>query len=43
MENPKVAESLLEQGIGAPRPVVLGETTLDEMCLASLTALYPVK
>jgi hypothetical protein len=43
MANPKVAESLLEQGIAAPRPVVLGETTLDEMCLVSLTALYPAK
>ena len=41
MANDKVAASLLEQGISAPRTVVLGETTLDEMCLASLTAIYP--
>ena len=43
MANPKVAASLLEQGIAAPRPVSLGEGTLDEMCLVSLTALYPAK
>jgi hypothetical protein len=41
MDNEKVAASLLEQGIQAPRDVKLGETTLDEMCLVSLTALYP--
>jgi hypothetical protein len=41
MENQKVAASLLEQGIQAPADVRLGETTLDEMCLVSLTALYP--
>ncbi len=41
MANDKVAASLLEQGISAPRTVVLGETTLDEMCLANLTAIYP--
>jgi len=43
MANPKVAASLLEQGIAAPRPVSLGESTLDEMCLASVTALYPAQ
>ena len=43
MANPKVATSLLEQGIAAPRPVKLGESTLDEMCLASITALFPAQ
>ena len=43
MNNPKVADSLLEQGIAAPRPVALGETTLDEMCLVAVTAIYPAK
>lgn len=40
MQNPKVAASLLERGIAAPRAVSLGESTLDEMCLVSITALY---
>jgi len=43
MANQKVAASLLEQGIPAPRPVRLGEGSLDEMCLASLTLLYPAR
>jgi hypothetical protein len=43
MSNPKVASSLLERGIAAPRPVSLGESTLDEMCLVSITALYPAR
>jgi len=33
MENPFVYEALSEQGLSAPRDVVLGEETLDEMCL----------
>ena len=41
LDNEKVAASLLEQGLQAPHDVKLGETTLDEMCLVSLTALYP--
>jgi len=41
MSNEKVASSLLERGIAAPRPVSLGESTLDEMCLVSVTALVP--
>jgi hypothetical protein len=41
MANQKVASSLLARGIAAPRPVSLGESTLDEMCLVSVTALYP--
>ncbi len=43
MQNPKVVGSLQQQGLSAPSNVVLGETTLDEMCLAVLTALYPAK
>ena len=43
LNNLHVAESLTEQGLAAPHQVVLGETTLDEMCLASITAIYPVK
>lgn len=41
MANEKVATSLLERGIAAPRAVSLGETTLDEMCLVSVTVLVP--
>ncbi|HYQ15238.1 MAG TPA: hypothetical protein VEQ58_05770 [Polyangiaceae bacterium] len=33
MQNPFVAQALAEQGLSAPRDVVLGEETLDEMCL----------
>lgn len=33
MMNPHVQEALTEQGLDAPRDVVLGESTLDEMCL----------
>jgi hypothetical protein len=33
MQNPFVATALAEQGLSAPRDVVLGEETLDEMCL----------
>jgi hypothetical protein len=32
---------LTEQGKTMTSDVVLGETTLDEMCLANVTALYP--
>ncbi|MEP7053223.1 MAG: hypothetical protein ABJB12_22865 [Pseudomonadota bacterium] len=41
MDNLKVAASLMEQGLSAPHDVMLGETTLDEMCLANVTVLYP--
>ncbi|HEX7452635.1 MAG TPA: hypothetical protein VF294_10135 [Polyangiaceae bacterium] len=41
MDNLAVAASLNQQGLTAPHDVVLGETTLDEMCLANVTALYP--
>jgi hypothetical protein len=43
MSNQKVATSLLDRGMSAPRPVSLGESTLDEMCLVSITALYPAQ
>lgn len=43
MSNDAVASSLLEQGLMAPHDVQLGESTLDEMCLANVTALYPAK
>jgi hypothetical protein len=43
LQNPKVAASLSEQGLSAPHDVALGETTLDEMCLANVTVLYPAK
>lgn len=33
LSNPFVASALAEQGLSAPRDVVLGEETLDEMCL----------
>ena len=35
--------SLLEQGIAAPRPVTLGESTLDEMCLVSVDRALPAR
>jgi hypothetical protein len=41
LSNPKLTEALAEQGVTAPHDVELGESTLDEMCLASLTAIYP--
>ena len=33
MQNPFVAQALQQQGLTAPRDVLLGEATLDEMCL----------
>ena len=39
MDNPKVVESLSEQGLTSPQTVHLGETTLDEMCLAPMVLL----
>jgi hypothetical protein len=35
LDNPAVVAALGEQGLSAPRDVVLGEGTLDEMCLAA--------
>ncbi len=37
MQNPKMARALAESGQSAPQLVTLGESTLDEMCLASFT------
>ena len=33
-DNPKVREALTEQGLSEPVDIYLGESTLDEMCLA---------
>lgn len=33
MQNPFVAQALQQQGLAEPRDVLLGEATLDEMCL----------
>lgn len=41
MKNPFVAKALSEQGMSAPIDVLLGETTLDEMCLAGVGILVP--
>lgn len=40
MSNPFVREALAEQGLDAPRDVVLGDETLDEMCLLAVTFFY---
>jgi hypothetical protein len=40
MQNPALAAALLEQGLKSPSDVTLGETTLDEMCLAIPGAIY---
>ena len=42
MGNPFVVEALAEQGLAAPKDVVLGETTLDEMCLGVFMTLFPM-
>ena len=41
--NLTLAAALKEQGLDAPKDVVIGEQTLDEMCLAALYVLYPAK
>ena len=41
MDNPFVAAALKEQNLLAPRPVALGEQTLDEMCLGILGVVHP--
>jgi hypothetical protein len=41
LNNAQLAGSLLAQGKTATSDVALGETSLDEMCLANVTALYP--
>jgi hypothetical protein len=40
LANPFVEQSLLDQGLSAPRTVTLGETTLDEMCLGAFLVTY---
>src|SRR5262249_33839906 len=37
--NPFLTQALTEQGLTMPRDVVLGESTLDEMCLGAFTFL----
>jgi hypothetical protein len=41
LDNPKVVQSLTDQMLSQPQKVVLGETTLDEMCLAPVVLLAP--
>ncbi len=41
LENPFVQEALDDLGMSAPQDVRLGETTLDEMCLAAVGVLVP--
>ncbi|NUO51234.1 MAG: hypothetical protein HOV80_20445 [Polyangiaceae bacterium] len=41
MGNPFVVKALNDQGLAAPQDVVLGEQTLDEMCLMGLGFLVP--
>jgi len=40
MDNPALSGALLEQGLNAPQPVKIGETTLDEMCLGAFWYVY---
>ncbi len=41
--NPFMAQALADQGLSAPHDVSLGETTLDEMCLAATIFLQKTK
>ncbi len=41
MANPALVRALREQGLEAPHDVVLGEQTLDEMCLGVLVTAFP--
>lgn len=41
LENPFVADALAERGLSDPDDVVLGEETLDEMCLGLFGILVP--
>jgi hypothetical protein len=41
LDNPFVREALDEQGLTEPRDVLLGETSLDEMCLGAFAVAYP--
>jgi hypothetical protein len=42
MDNPFVQGAILEQGLPGPIDVVLGEQTLDEMCLAMLPVIAKI-
>ena len=39
LDNPWLMKALMEQGLSQPKDVVLGESTLDEMCLGAFTFL----
>jgi hypothetical protein len=39
--NKRLMSALMEEHITEPRDVTLGESTTDEMCIASLALLYP--
>jgi hypothetical protein len=41
LENPSVVKALSEVGLEEPQDVFLGETTLDEMCLAGVGIALP--
>ncbi|MGK3984851.1 hypothetical protein WME99_17525 [Sorangium sp. So ce136] len=40
-DNPALAAQLVEERLPAPRDIVLGESTLDEMCVAFLPIVHP--
>jgi len=40
MGNPKMGRALREAGMSSPQPVSIGESTLDEMCLAAFVFVY---
>lgn len=40
-DNPAIAAQLIEERLPAPRDIVLGESTLDEMCVAFLPVVHP--
>jgi hypothetical protein len=41
MKNKFVVKALQDQGMTAPKNVILGEDTLDEMCLSLMGISYP--
>ena len=43
VENPYVVQALKDQKLQSPVDVVLGESTLDEMCLAGVPVVFRVK
>ncbi|WP_437937569.1 hypothetical protein [Sorangium sp. So ce341] len=40
-ENPALAAQLIEERLPAPQDILLGESTLDEMCVAFLPVVHP--